>query len=72
MRTRAHAAVGARHSRVTAFGKALKDVARRVVTAGAEAEPSAPLTEQRHARWSGDRSLHQLDDLRLYHGAPLL
>ena len=42
-----NAAVGARRSRVTACGKAPRDVTRRVVTAGAEAEPSASLTEQR-------------------------
>src|SRR5258708_20312583 len=75
-KTHASGAAGARRSRGTACGKALTDVARRVVTACAEAEPSAPLTGQRHARrsWqrSGDRSLHQLDDLLLYHGAPLL
>src|SRR5258708_15182639 len=75
-KTHASGAAGARRSRGTACGKALTDVARRVVTAGAEAEPSAPLTGRRRARrsWqrSGDRSLHQLDDLLLYHGAPLL
>jgi hypothetical protein len=54
---------------------------RRVPTvpqpaAGAEVEPSASLTEQRHGgdrgNGSGGRRLHQLDDLLLYHGAPVL